>query len=177
MIDERTEQLINRRLDGELTSDEQLELNKRLIRSPEARALIEDYQKMDALAHATLDNFSQKSELASDVQPRSRFIFFAGGSAIAAAFILVGFLSISLLPLNNPQKAVVANNPQVEPTMIAALPMTRDISRMLSIEGPRHEREQVHKDVLGVFDQETQSVYLLEMDQQQTTVVPVSMNY
>ena len=47
MIDERTELLINRRLDGELGEDEALELNKRLIRSPEARRLLEEYSRIE----------------------------------------------------------------------------------------------------------------------------------
>jgi len=47
MIDERTEHLISRKLDGELSEDEALELNKLLIRDPEARGLMEDYARMD----------------------------------------------------------------------------------------------------------------------------------
>ena len=54
MIDERTERLITRRLDGELTEDESLDLDKRLIRSPEARQAFEESQRIDMLAVETL---------------------------------------------------------------------------------------------------------------------------
>lgn len=49
-IDERVERLINRRLDGALTEEEQLELNRELIRNPEANRLLEEYQQIDELA-------------------------------------------------------------------------------------------------------------------------------
>ena len=42
MIDERLERLINRKLDGELSEAESLELDKLLIRSPEGRAMLEE---------------------------------------------------------------------------------------------------------------------------------------
>ena len=48
MTDERTERLITRKLDGELTEAESLELDKALVRSPEARSLLEDYERTDA---------------------------------------------------------------------------------------------------------------------------------
>jgi len=54
MIDERTEQLVTRKLDGELTGAESHELNKLLIRSPQARALMEEYERADALAGEAL---------------------------------------------------------------------------------------------------------------------------
>jgi hypothetical protein len=176
MIDERTEYLINRRLDNELTSDEQLELDKRLIRSPEARAMSEEYERFDRLARTALEDFCQATRPRDDLLLPSRFFAFKRYSTIAAAVALFAF-STSLFPRHKSQTGDVVNNTQNQPTIMASLPIGNDLSQLLSIEGPRHEREQVQKDLLGVFDQETQSVYLLEMDQQQTTVVPVSMNY
>lgn len=172
MIDERTEHLINRQIDGELTSDEQLELNKRLIRSPEARAMSEEYQQFDTLAREALHGFCQKSRTEPEIKHQSRFTTLTRGSALAAAVILFAFMSMWLFP-SKQQQAVKLDNG----TMIASLPIVKEIAQLASIEGPRHERERVQKDLIGVFDRETQSVYLLEMDQQQTTVVPVSMNY
>ena len=171
MIDERTEQLINRRLDGELLPGEQLELDKRLIRSPEARAMLEDYQRFDVMARESLEAVSSvssaKESLAQPVWHRR----LAGvtRTAIAAAVVLAVFSSTWLAPRSN-RKATTA------PPMVAALPIAPR-PPLTSIEGPRHEKQRVHKDVLGVVDQETQNVYVLEMDQQQTTAIPVSMNY
>lgn len=47
--DERIEHLISRKLDGELTDDERLELDRALIRSPEHRRMLEESENIDAL--------------------------------------------------------------------------------------------------------------------------------
>ncbi len=49
-VDERIERLIVRRLDGELTDDESLELDRELLRSPQARQLLGEYQEIDGAA-------------------------------------------------------------------------------------------------------------------------------
>ena len=54
MVDERVEHLINRRVDGELTGAESLELDQLLVRSPEARSLLEEYERTYALAREAL---------------------------------------------------------------------------------------------------------------------------
>ncbi len=54
-MDEKTEKLIVRSLDGELCDEDQLELNRELIRNPQARRLMEEYRRIDALAGAALD--------------------------------------------------------------------------------------------------------------------------
>ncbi|MFQ5490216.1 MAG: anti-sigma factor family protein [Phycisphaerae bacterium] len=49
-VDPRIERLIVRRLDGELTANEQLELDRALVRDPAARQLLEDYGRIDRAA-------------------------------------------------------------------------------------------------------------------------------
>ena len=49
-VNDRIERLIVRRLDGEITPDEELELDRELLRLPEARALLESYQAIDELS-------------------------------------------------------------------------------------------------------------------------------
>ena len=46
-IDPQIERLIVRRLDGELTPDEQLELDRVLLKDPAARDLLEAYGRID----------------------------------------------------------------------------------------------------------------------------------
>ncbi len=57
MTDPKTdiERLIVRRLDGELTDEESLALDRELMRDPNARSLCEAYKQIDALAVAALD--------------------------------------------------------------------------------------------------------------------------
>ncbi len=45
---ENIERLISRKLDGELTADEQLVLDRALVRNPEYRDLFADYERIDA---------------------------------------------------------------------------------------------------------------------------------
>jgi hypothetical protein len=42
---------------------------------------------------------------------------------------------------------------------------------------PRHRQDRVMRDVFGVFDEETGSLYLLEVDRTQTTIAPVIARY
>jgi len=53
-VDEHIERLIVRRLDGELSEPEAAELDRELLRSPEARRLLEEYQRIDAAAAEAL---------------------------------------------------------------------------------------------------------------------------
>lgn len=48
------ERLISRRLDGELTEDEDLELDRELLRNPQAHRLMEEVRQMNELAGAAL---------------------------------------------------------------------------------------------------------------------------
>jgi anti-sigma factor RsiW len=54
-IDRRIERLIIRRLDGELTDEERLELDPVLLASPEMRRLVEQYERIDAASAAALE--------------------------------------------------------------------------------------------------------------------------
>ena len=53
-VDEHIERLISRQLDGELSADQELELNQALIGSSAARALMEEYEKNDLAARMVL---------------------------------------------------------------------------------------------------------------------------
>ena len=54
-VNEHLERLMTRSLDGALTEDEELELNRELIRNPEAHRLMAEYRAVDKLAAAALD--------------------------------------------------------------------------------------------------------------------------
>ena len=53
--DDHLERLINRKLDGELTQDESLELDKCLIRDPATRQSLEESERIDRLTAALLE--------------------------------------------------------------------------------------------------------------------------
>jgi len=62
----RIENLISRSLDGVLSEEEQLELNRELIRNPEAQRLMDACRKVDALAAAVLDEAVPERGLSYD---------------------------------------------------------------------------------------------------------------
>lgn len=56
-IDEQLERLIVRSIDGELSEEEQLSLDRELIRNPEARRLMDEYRSMDVACSSALDQW------------------------------------------------------------------------------------------------------------------------
>ncbi len=184
-MDERTEQLINRKLDGELTDAEALDLDKRLIKSPEARALLAELERNDALACRALRDalatggceWAEAHALPAQSKAR-RWSWSRAIMAVAACTALVVGLS-ELVRERGPQTQdsggvsrmlVEAPAPSVPAgenwTMDTPLPADLLDS---SLAGPRH--------VFGVVDDETESVYLLEIRQPPLKVVPVSVTY
>lgn len=102
-VDERIERLIVRRLDGELSDEEALELDRELLRSPQVRQLFEEYQRIDraaggALTAAVGDDASRPTPLPVAATPlrRKRYsrFWWVLPAAVAAGLALV----IALLP-------------------------------------------------------------------------------
>lgn len=123
-IDEKLERLINRALDGELTADERLALDRELIREPAAREVMEHSGRLDALAAAAL-----RSALAHDPlhagqtmpqtlrPPRPRGYHRAWWllpGAVAAA-LLAGLL---VFPRSVPDQAAVAHRDGSRPESV-----------------------------------------------------------
>lgn len=180
MVDERTELLINRKLDERLTDEERLELDKRLIRCPEARAMLADLERIDEAAVTALAselgppaNESVAANGAASMagwrppamagarsarQGRYRFwAMLAASGALAAAVTLVVLLHGSgVVP--------VEQGPAGDSQMVEAA--TGDTGTSGTI-GPRQgpaDVQLVGQDVFGVFDADSQSLYLLELD-------------
>jgi hypothetical protein len=92
-VDERTERLICRLLDGEITADERAELDGVLARDAAARALLKDYSEIDAKAADALRH--DLSRAVTAVAPRGRrglWLATAGGLVAAAAVVVFSFL-------------------------------------------------------------------------------------
>jgi hypothetical protein len=193
MVDERTEQLITRRLDGELADGESLELDKALIRAPEVREALEQSQRIDSLASETLmallggpDPDALKSAARVQVKARGdwrRFVHYAVGAAAAVLLVMAGAPWL-LVSRNASTPFVVPARPRETATVVSAPPaifvsdenpQEAAIARL--IPGARERRERINQDVIGVMDPETQSVYLLELQTARDTVRRVRAHY
>lgn len=64
-INAQLERLIVRRLDGELSADEELALQREFIKNPEARRMAEEYARLDMVAGAALQDALFQSQTAS----------------------------------------------------------------------------------------------------------------
>lgn len=185
MIDERTEHLITRKLDGELADAESLELNKLLIRDPQARALLEEHARQEQRAGEAIRALvsvwargSMAAEVAAWVPSRRRWWYsLAAISAVAAAFTLAVLLwqRPAAAPDGEamPTDSLVSSGPPdaVEPLHPA------DPGYMPVVEHPRRETDNLEREVIGVWDRQSRSLYLLEADRTDLLVEPVRFNY
>lgn len=193
MIDERTEQLINRRLDGELREGETLELDKALIRSPEARAMDEELQAIDVWAGQTLHTLLDEPRLSPEqlrsitTKPRRNWHRLAQYGLSAAAAVLFLIASAPLLPRaklpSGTQSPVPGHDPYVasavptSPQILISNPNAEPSDLAGVVTGPREYQKQIDQDVIGVFDPDTQSVYLLELETAHNRVRSMRANY
>lgn len=178
MIDERIEHLITRKLDGELTDAEALELDKALLRHPEARQRYETLSDLDGQADEALRarlgschdsrgldaNFSarRRSDLAGAIVRRGTV-----GLAAAAALAFV------ILPrLDTDPMASVPGSGNAPPAAVTAPPPAEAMSSKPLDTRSFRQRAPVQPvgtgirgDVFGVVDPDTGRVYMIELPQ------------
>ena len=183
--DDHLERLINRKLDGELTRDESLELDKCLIRDPAARQSLEESERIDRLTAALLDEVCAVRDEAllpatSRTVARRRMRWFGTLPAAAAACVALFFLwpMFSNPPPSsrNVGREVIAKVPvDVELPVLAHdsdRPKPAATLASFSDEPAKLRPLREHGTRLnyyGVLDPETQKLYLLEVKHQTST--------
>ncbi len=184
--DKDIERRIVRRIDGESTPDEKLELDRELIRDPDARQMFDAYQRIDELAADVLsdvlpdvgESFDPSTLAEQTAQPRRRRLhrgFWLVPGAIAAALLAIVVPRPGVAPEEQP--AVV----QSEPATRSAIPQMqlpyassngypRDgVMRNAGNQGrvvPR-VRSNTGRDVLGVIGDDG-NIYWIEVDRTRT---------
>jgi hypothetical protein len=183
--DDHLERLINRKLDGELTEDDSLELDKCLIRDPATRQSLEESERIDRLTAALLEEVCAVQD---EVTPpsdnrtvaRRRMRWFGALPAAAAACVALFFMwpmfspSSQDLPDSGGARAahvpadvtlpIVAPDPdpQYPAAKLASYPDRPAKLRPLREHGTR-------LNYYGVLDPETQKLYMLEVKHQTST--------
>jgi len=186
-VDERTELLINRYLDGELGDAQQAELHAILGRDPAARAMFEHYHRNDALVAQALRRGIESTRTAT-APGRSRGTWLAiASSALAAAAVLVFSIvpqhprgspltphsiatSGALPPLGQPVEYTFSE-PVVIPQVPARLVDYRDDDLM-----PQRRQQRTDRELIGVRGDDGR-LYILERNVQSTRVVPMAGEY
>ena len=200
MDDERLEILISRKLDGRLSEEESLELNRLIIRSHQARSLLEEHERIDRIAADALQNvlgrektdpglveaFSRHA-VQTEKSVASHWPFGANrmGKGLAVAAVIAMALLLGTImnrwSLKGPVRPVVVSPGQkTDQTMIAKAPetnMLEDLQAKTMDGVDRRPGEHLSRRVLGVLDRQTGNVYMLEVGRTPVPVTPVSVNY
>ena len=181
------ERLIVRSLDQELGEGEQLELDRRLIRDPQARRAKEELERIDELAAAALSDaigggvvpvdpalLPARAETKTTAGPHRGWWLVPG--AIAAGLLAV-VLARAPHELSPDHPAVAQNDSQV-PRHVVPLhspttgPAADGLMRTVGTEGPRIRRH-TGREVFGVVGDDG-NIYWIEVDRIQTIRRPAA---
>ncbi len=178
--DKNIEKLIARHLDGALSEDEKLELNRALIRDPDARQTCDEYARIDALAVASLDqilgddgvDFDAESlpERAASIPVRGIHRgWWLGTGAVAAALLAMVLARASLAPRDGSTGMA-----DVTPVPVQVFPgpngPDNQIMRNVGTSAPKIRRHQ-GREWLGVMGEDGR-VYWIEVDRTRTLRQP-----
>jgi hypothetical protein len=170
--DDRLESLISRRLDGELSDTESLELDKWLIRDAEARRCYEELARIDLLASEVLSSAcAERSEVFSDGVRPTRILrrsAWWGLISMAAAACLALVLIWPAQTPRDPTHDTLARNPAVSHPGVNT-PNSDPFSKP-SVQLANYPAEPVRQsgtkvDYYGIFDEGQEKLYLLEVKQ------------
>ncbi len=182
-FDEQIERLIVRKLDGELSLEEEHELNKVLIRSPEAHQLLDDYARQDELVASVM-----KAEIGSAAPPDLSVVT-AGAAPLAQPHryrswtaTSIGGLLVACLALfavlmepalrNSPPAA--DNGAKLGGIAIPVLPVSQTRGDRFEVlpaymEFPQTEEDSMDRQFVVVHNEKTGQYYVLEVRREQTT--------
>lgn len=180
-VDERTERLIVRRLDGELTPDEEHELNQILLTSAEARRMMIDYQQDDDLAGDVIADgvdgrWSVADESTNVRNLRTPWFWgpVAGGFAAAAVIVLMLVGPAQVDPgapspsLTEATERVASGNTVSKPRLPTPEPIPA-IDHM-----PHLGRRHVDRELIGVLNDAGDKILLFEVNRTRTLRIPVT---
>ena len=183
-IDDNLERRIVRSLDHESTVDEDLALERELLRSPEARQVRDDYRRIDNAAadalHAVLDSAGPRSDWSPRVARPIRRYTWPWRLALAASLLLATGLTLPGLLGPEPEVAGPIVAPPSRPLdVIPVSNRTRPVGApWLNLRPPRYIPEtpyrrnrQVQRDFFVIEDDEADRFYLLERDRTRTVIV------
>jgi len=186
-VDEKIERLIVRSLDGGLPAEDEHELNRELIRNPEARRLFDEYHEVDRLAGGALQgvragrSIDLDAVFAAPCEPshRSRRLSWSHHrgwlmvpGAIAAALLAMVIARPGLSPSITPHIAVPGK--RMAPIADSQSPwgvQGQGVIRPVST-APRI-RSDTGREIIGVVGDDG-NIYWIEVERTRTIRVPAS---
>lgn len=177
-MDPNIERLIVRQLDGEITEEELLVLNRELLRNPDAHRLWEAYRELDTVAGEALRTALAGAPTAIDPvalpvqatprrfrQFRRHWLMAAGAVAAAILALVIPKPTVSPTPDGG---EMVTNVVRDRPTAVREIPVIRQAGEglMRNVGMPQIQRN-TGRDVFGVMD-ENGNIYWIEVDRTRT---------
>jgi len=181
-VNEQLERLIVRSLDGALSEDDELALNRELIRNPEARRLMTAYRAVDEWSIAALENVAAGTPPSFDAlawtragssgQPtgRGRRWFWLAPGAIAAALLAMvvsrsGPTNVQPVPLTRTQSAQTFRGVPGSPFMDGQEDLMRTVRSTPAI------HRNTGRDIIGVVGDDG-NLYWIEVERTRTVTLP-----
>jgi len=162
-MDEQLEHMINRKLDGELCVDEVLELDKMLIRDPDARQELELSLRIDEIAGSVIEDACSPQAGRATVRPTKsisarRLMWLAAGPLAAAACLALWVLSSGMFnssPDRSLRESDVLDRQMLDGAGRPALVNWKGASPYRQID--------TSKTYYSLYDEETGNVYMIEV--------------
>lgn len=171
-INERIERLICRHLDGEISGEEQAELDVALRTDSAARALFDEYSRNDELAAEALRCDFEAAMVAAETGHQRRVWLAASAVALAAAAVIL----LSILPRLGEQggRSNALNGPEVDHNR----PIQQFVEYRNDDFQPQRRELTTWRDVIGIRDEHNKNViYILERNRRSDRIVPVSGDF
>jgi len=181
-VNKDIERLIVRGLDGELNDDEQLRLDRELIRNPDVHRLMEEYKRIDELSAAALDQAFAGDRLPLDPEMLPSRSQTARGrryhrgwwlvpGAIAAALLAVVMARYPITQPTDPRVADGASQrgeraPTIARNGFSEQAPMRTVGGQTFQTSPRIKRD-TGREVLGVMGEDG-NIYWIEVDRIRT---------
>ncbi|HPF39968.1 MAG TPA: hypothetical protein P5081_23980 [Phycisphaerae bacterium] len=183
-VDDRSERLIVRALDGELSSAERVEFEALIAASPAAARLYRDYQRLDALAGAALHadfnagvntTYSVVTSASSHGHHWSKSMRVGVMTALLAAAAVIVLASLPIqwsdtrtANSNHDHPQSWPNDPVVTPASPTFIDYQRPVYQPQRLEGD------VFRDVIGVQGENPNVILIIERLTRQSRVETVS---
>lgn len=181
MNDHDLEKLVSRHLDGRLSADEELSLQREILRNPAAREFLEDSRRTDELAAAGIAEILRSTECSERIfQPIAKcdpvrirsysrawwLVPAALAAALGLAVLMDGPWS-QVRPVGRPGTVITERPPESIEQGLRQASTGRSTDTVRMPGGPRDIRRDTVRDVLGVMGEDGQ-IYWFEVDRTRT---------
>ena len=161
---------ITRLLDGELSPDERSELEREVLREPEAHALMRKTAAVDELCRVALDEALAPRRGRATSRWRWAWPAAVAGAAAAAIVAVVLSSAFQSRPAR-PDRKIVSVPPTLAPAPVELVADEFDPTPLP--ETPARPVRRVDRFPVGLFDAESGQFRVIQVDREQTQMQPV----